>query len=120
VRRQSDFLAALRARDADRTASHFADDAVLHVAERPAIRGRAAIREFYGNVFRFLSSSASTPPHVSVSQSGDMAYTTGAVANVFAGQQGQLQFTGKYLLVWERRAGEWFIVAYTLSSDSRQ
>jgi ketosteroid isomerase-like protein len=120
LHRQASFLEVLAARDADRAALYFAEDAVLHISDRPPVEGRDAIREFYSGVFRFLAASTSTTQHVSASRGGDMAYATGRVVNVFAGQQGQMQFTGKYLLVWERRAGEWYVVAYTLSSDSRR
>jgi uncharacterized protein (TIGR02246 family) len=116
-RRESGFLAALGARDAERTAAYFAEDGVLHVAGMPTLRGRGAIRQFYGNVVRFLSASASTPEAVRVGSGADMAYSTGRVTNVFAGEQGPVEYAGKYLLVWERRGGEWSIAAYSVSSD---
>jgi ketosteroid isomerase-like protein len=115
--RQSDFLAALSARDLERTAALFAEDAVIHVADMPPLQGRDAIRRFYGNVFRFLSESASTPGPLRVSASADMAYGTGRVTNVFDAEQGRVEYTGKYLLVWERRGSEWWVAFYGLSSD---
>lgn len=59
--RERDFLAAMQVKDLERTAAYFAESAVLHVANMALVEGRAAIRQFYGNVFRFLNSSASTP-----------------------------------------------------------
>jgi ketosteroid isomerase-like protein len=114
---QSAFLAALSARDLEQTLAHFAPDAVLHVAIFPAVRGEAAIRQFYGNVFRFLTESTATPDTTRVSAGSDMAFSLGTVRNVFSGEQGRQEHTGKFSLVWERRAGEWRIVLYTLSSD---
>jgi ketosteroid isomerase-like protein len=115
--RQAAFLTALAARDAERTAAHFADDAVLHVAGMPPIRGRAAIHRFYGNVFRFMRASSSTPELLRMSHGADMAFSTGRVTNVFDGADGPVEHAGKFLLVWEKRGGEWAIAVYGISSD---
>jgi ketosteroid isomerase-like protein len=118
--REAGFLAALAARDAERTAAHFADDAVLHVAGMPAIRGRDAIRAFYGNVFRFLESSAPVSGAVRASRSGDMGWSEGQVTNRFRGADGPVEFAGKYLIVWERQGQEWLIAAYSLGNDAAE
>jgi ketosteroid isomerase-like protein len=115
--RQTDFLAALAARDVEQTAAHFAEDAVLQVANMPPVQGRSAIRQFYGNVFRFMAASESTPEILRIASGGDMADTTGRVANTFRGGQGPVQYAGKYLLVWEKRSGEWSIVVYSISNN---
>jgi ketosteroid isomerase-like protein len=116
--RQTAFLAALAARDADGVAVHFAPDAVLHVANMPAIHGREAIGTFYGNVFRFMAASQATPETPRVAANGDMAWSAGRVVNAFQSPQGTTEFTGKYLLVWERREAEWQIVVYAVSNDA--
>lgn len=115
--REASFLAALAAKDPEQTAGHFADDAVLHVANMPPLHGRDAIRQFYVNVFRFLDTSASTPEVVRTSSSGDMGYSMGRVSNVFAGEQGRVEYTGKYIVVWERRSGDWSIATYSISNN---
>jgi uncharacterized protein (TIGR02246 family) len=115
--REIEFLTALSARDLERTAAHFADDAVLHVAGMPTIQGREAIRRFYENVFRFLIESAAMPGTRSLSASADMAYSLGTVRNVFTRGQERSEHAGKYLLVWERRDDQWSIAVYAVSSD---
>lgn len=115
--RERDFLAAMQAKDLERTAAYFAESAVLHVANMAPVEGRAAIRQFYGNVFRFLNSSASTPEALRVASGGDMAYSVGRVTNIFQGPQGPVQYAGKYLLVWEKRENVWSIVAYSVSNN---
>jgi ketosteroid isomerase-like protein len=115
--RQGELFAALAARDADRTAALFADDALLHVAGMPPIQGRIAIREFYSNVFGFLSASSATPEMTHISDSGDLAYGVGRVANAFRGPQGPVEYAGKYLLVWRKLADDWVIVLYGISSN---
>jgi len=117
--RQGEFLAGLSEQDLERTTALFADDAILHVANMPPIRGRDAIRQFYGNVFRFLTASAPEPETLRLSSGGTMAYSTGGVTNVFEGEQGPIENVGKYLLIWERRDGDWSIVVYSVSSNQR-
>jgi uncharacterized protein (TIGR02246 family) len=116
--RHSAFLEALGARDAAQAASFFAEDAVLHVANMPPVQGRTAIASFYGNVFRFMTASRPTTQTVRVAASADLAYTEGTVTNAFQGEQGPVEYEGKYLLVWERRGGVWSVVVYSLSSNS--
>jgi ketosteroid isomerase-like protein len=111
------FLAALAQRDLDRTASFFADDAVLHVANMPPLQGRAAVHRFYGNVFQFMQTSAPASELVRVAASGDLGYSMGRVTNVFAGEGGPVEYAGKYLLVWERHGSEWRIATYSISSN---
>jgi|GEM_PF-1944633 len=115
--RQSSFQAAMSARDADRVASHFAESALVHIADQPALRGRSAIHQFYETVFRFLEASEAEAEITRVSASADMAYSAGRVNNRFRGQNGGVEYAGKYLLVWEKHGDEWWIAAYTISSD---
>lgn len=115
--REHSFLAALGARDLERTTAFFAEDAVLHVADMPPLQGREAIARFYGNVFRFMRASEATPERLRVSSSDDLAYGMGRVRNVFAAEGEPLEYEGKYLLVWEKRAGDWTIVLYGISND---
>jgi uncharacterized protein (TIGR02246 family) len=116
--RHAAFLEALSARDATQVASFFAEDAVLHIANMPPVQGRTAIASFYGNVFRFMTASQPTTQTVRVAASADLAYTAGSVTNAFQGEQGPVEYAGKYLLVWERRGGAWSVVVYSLSSNS--
>jgi ketosteroid isomerase-like protein len=115
--RQAELFAAMADRDADRLAELFAHDAVLHVANMPPVEGQRAIREFYGNLFGFLAGSSATPGATYMSASGDMAYGTGSTTNEFRGPDGTVTYTGKYVLVWRREAGDWRVALYAISSD---
>jgi ketosteroid isomerase-like protein len=117
--RQDEFFAAVAARDEDRTAAMFADRAMLHVANMPAIEGRDAIRRFYGNLYGFLSASRATPDAMQMSASADMAYTVGRTVNEFRGPEGMIEFAGKFVLVWQLIDGDWMITLYGISSDER-
>lgn len=115
--RQAHFHAAVAAGDADGLAAFFLPDAVVHVANIPAIRGREAIHRFYENMFRFLAGSQAAPETIHVAQAGDLGYSAGSVSNAFRGAEGLVEYDGKYALIWKRSAGEWMIVLYAVSSD---
>jgi ketosteroid isomerase-like protein len=115
--RQNGFLEGMSARDLDRTVPYFAEDATLHIANMPSVRGREAIGRFYGNVFRFMRESTAVPEMMAMSVSADLAYAHGTVMNTFGGAEGRVEYSGKYLLVWKRVAGEWLIAHYGVSND---
>lgn len=115
--RQAAFLESLVAKDLERVVALFAEDAVVHVADMPPIRGRDAIRRLYGNVFRFLESSEYVPEMLRVSQGVDLAYGTGIVTTVFTEEEGVVEYRGKYLVVWQKRDGVWLAVAYGVSNN---
>lgn len=116
-RRQDEFIAALAARDADRAAALFAEDAVIHVANMPPLEGREAIHRFYGNLFNYLSASEATLERLEISASGDMAYATGRASNEFRSAEGSTGYTGKYVLVWKKIDDDWRIALYGVSSN---
>ena len=118
--RQQAFLAALRDRDAEAVAEYFATDGVLQIANMPPVEGRDRIRELYGNLFNFMEAGEVTPERLQVAASGDLAYSLGETRNAFRSEEGLVEYVGKYLLVWERRGDEWFVVVYSVSSNAPQ
>jgi ketosteroid isomerase-like protein len=116
--RQRHFFQAMQARDGDRIGAFFAEDAVLHVAGRPAVEGRGAIQDFYRNLFRFLQASSATPGELRASPDGEMAYGTGSTVNEFGVGDDSEAYAGKYLVVWRRVDGSWRVAAYAVSSDA--
>jgi uncharacterized protein (TIGR02246 family) len=115
--RQAEFTSALEALDAPRFSALFAEDGVVHVAGFEAVEGREAVAAFYRRVFGFMDGSQVLPGPVRVSQSGDMAYATGATANQFRGPDGPVTYEGKYLVVWRQVDGDWRIGAYSLTGN---
>jgi uncharacterized protein (TIGR02246 family) len=115
--RQSEFVAAMSAKDADRLVEFFADGALLHIANQPPVQGREAIHSFYAQVFRFLKAASSEPEMVQVAAAGDLAYATHRVVNVFDRQGATLEYNGKSLIVWERRDGVWKVAVYAVSNN---
>ena len=120
LERQATFLAAMASKDVDATAEHFAEDAILHIANMPPIQGRETIRTFYSNVFLFMEESETVPESVQIAASADMAYTTGRVINSFQGEGESVSYSGKYLLIWENLDNEWLISVYAVSNNSSE
>jgi ketosteroid isomerase-like protein len=116
--RQAAFLAALASLDADRVGALFEDDAVLHVANMPAITGGEAIREFYRNVFGFMAATEATTEILRGSEADDIGYASGSTANEFRGPDGPVRYAGKFLVVWRKVGEEWRVAAYAISSDA--
>lgn len=115
--RQQALLTALSARDLDATMSHFASDAVVHVANMPPFVGQDAIRGLYGNVFRALTRADYVVAGTTMAASGDLAYSHGAVTTAFRSGDGTTVFPGKFLLVWTQREGDWQLVHYGISNN---
>lgn len=117
---QNEFLTAISSKQIEQTIEHFTDDAIAHIANMPPIQGRDAIRQLFDNTFRFISSSVYTPERLHISKSAEMAYSTGEVKNIFEGEQGQMEYPGKYLFVWEKREDSWLMVVYSISSNQSE
>jgi ketosteroid isomerase-like protein len=116
-RMQNAFFAAVAAQDTDKILELFAESAVVHIANRPPIEGREAIGQFYSTLFGFLSASTALQESINISESGDMAYSFGRTINEFRDPQGTIEYTGKYILIWEKHEGEWMIILYGISSN---
>jgi ketosteroid isomerase-like protein len=118
--RSQAFQAAEGAMDADRALAFWAADAIVQPAGAPQIQGREAIGALYRQFFTAMGVKAlsGTPTHVALARSGDLAYESGINRIVFRSANGDLLDLGKYLLVWQRIDGEWYVVALSFTSDA--
>ena len=108
------------AMNAEEAAAFWAEDAIAQPAGSPQLQGRAAIldlyREFFGS--GMLKEFSGTTSGIEVAESGDLAYEYGVNRMVLAGPDGDLLDTGKYLAVWKKIDGEWYIAALSFTSDT--
>lgn len=101
---------AAGAKDADRFASFYAEDARMLVEGGPDMRGKAALREGIGGMMSdpnfALSFQTDT---VVVARSGDLASETGTYSLTLSDAEGQpAAQTGYYVVVWQKQAdGSW-------------
>lgn len=109
-------VAAEQARDTPAAVAYFAEDAVIHMAMMPAVTGRAALPELYEGLYSMLgpegSFSAATTG-VTVAASGDLAVEHGVNQFTIGGAMS----AGKYLAVWRKVDGEWYVSHLAVSDD---
>jgi uncharacterized protein (TIGR02246 family) len=110
LRLDAEWSQAAQSRDVDRVVTFWADDAIVFPPGRPAVAGKAAIREFVVRSFQTPGFSISwSTTTVAVSRGGDIAYTTGTNRFTFSGPDGkEVTVQGKAVAVWRReKDGEW-------------
>lgn len=113
--------AAVAARDPERTAGFYADNAVLTPVAEPIIEGGEAIREEWRHVFGIPGfTNTSRLVAVEPSRAGDLAYMRGVYQSPMLGPDGQQVIErGKWVSVWKRQAdGEWRIVVEIFNTDA--
>jgi ketosteroid isomerase-like protein len=117
--RSEAIVVAEAAQDAEAALAFWAPNAVAQPAGAPQVQGHDAIRALYGEFFDTgqLKEFDGSAAHLEVSQGGDLAYEYGVNRMVFAGPEGDLLDVGKYLAVWKKIEGEWFVAALSFTSD---
>lgn len=118
--RSAGVVAAEAAFDVPTALAFWADDAIVQGAGAPQIQGKDAIGELYGQYFEsgMLKEFSGTTEYLEVSAAGDLAYEYGVNRFVMAGPEGDLLDIGKYLAIWKKIDGEWFIAALAFTSDA--
>ena len=109
---------AYNAHDVDAISALYADDAVVSAPGMPSARGAAAIKELFrkdiaGATKAGIANNSGTSDEVGVS--GDLAWEW----NTFTAtdKSGKTVERGKYVTVFERRAGKWLIIRDIWNSD---
>lgn len=110
--RQTDaaWLAAIQARDIERTASFWADDARIYPPGQAPVIGKAAIRKYVADSFATPGFSITwKTEQLVVATSGDMAYQLGTDHFTITGPGGKtLAMDGRSTAVWRRQPdGAW-------------
>ena len=121
VRARSQGVASAEAaQDTEASLAFWAPDAIVQPAGAPQIQGHEAIRTLYNSFFTtgVLKEFEGTSSRVQVSQSGDLAYEYGVNRMILNGPEGDLLDLGKYLAVWQKMEGEWYVVALSFTSDT--
>lgn len=113
-------VAAEKAQDTEAALAFWAADAVVQPAGSPQIQGHEAIRALYNSFFGTgqLKEFEGTTSHLEVSDAGDLAYEYGVNRMILTGPEGDFLDLGKYLAIWEKIDGEWYITALSFTSDA--
>lgn len=111
---EAEALKAAVAKDVERLASFYAEDAVLLMPGTPRGVGKDAIRKTWGGLFAAPGASLNfQPDKVEVSRGGDLAYCYGTYALTVNDPRGRpLAAKGDYVVVYRKQAdGQWKLVA---------
>jgi uncharacterized protein (TIGR02246 family) len=109
---------AYNAGDGVAVAALYADDAVLNAPGSPAVRGKAAIGEYYAKDAPKFAADGLTDgdgPTSDAGVSGDLAWRWGTFT--VTDKSGATVETGKYITVFQRKDGKWIILRDTWNSD---
>jgi uncharacterized protein (TIGR02246 family) len=101
---------AAAARDVDKVASYYAEDAIAYPPNEPAANGREAAKKVWAAYFAeptFKISWKAT--HAEVAKSGDLGFTAGTYEDSFKGPDGKMvSEKGKYVCTWKKQKdGSW-------------
>jgi len=105
-----DWAKAAEARDVDRVVSYWSDDAMTLEPDRPALAGKAAIRNMVQTGFRDPKFTITWGPEQAViSQAGDMGYLIEHNRVTFTDTTGKVQTVfGKGVTIWKKDSnGNW-------------
>ena len=114
--RSKALVAAEEAFDWEVAVTFFASDVVVQPANAPQIQGREAQLELYRTFPKMIEFEGTTTVIIP-SESGDMGYEYGINRFIFDTPDGPLEDYGKYLAVWTKIDGEWFVAALSFSGN---
>jgi uncharacterized protein (TIGR02246 family) len=117
-RTDADWLAAAASHDLNRVLPFWADDATILAPGRPPIVGKEPIRKYVTESFATPGFSITwKTERVEVSQSGDLAYSTGTERISFNGPDGKsLTEEGRGVTIWKKQTdGSWRCVLDVMS-----
>jgi uncharacterized protein (TIGR02246 family) len=113
---------ALLAEDAATVATFYAEDAIALPPGASRAEGRAAIQALFASWFEQIPAPEGftlTTNDVQLAGSGDIAYEVGTYTSRGTSPEGEAyDETGKYLVVWKNRDGEWMIVRDAWNVDA--
>ena len=119
VRARGEALAAAEsAMDTQGALAFWAPDGILQGHGMPLVQGRDGVEGVYEVFFQAVAEFGSTATRLEMAASGDMAWEYGVNRIVIAGPEGNLLGMGKYLAMWKKIDGEWYIAAVAFSSDA--
>jgi len=111
-----EFATAFNAKDAQKVASFYAEDAVLMPANQPMVKGRSGIENFFKSMIDAGVTNLQLKPMESVI-SGAQAFDSGTSSvTLKGGGSGGTTVTGKYVVVLKRVGGAWKI-AYDIFNE---
>lgn len=111
---------AAGAKDPDKTASYYSDDALILPPNMPSLQGKQQARAMWQGMFSVPGFGGGwKATKVEVARSGDLGYVTGTYELSETDARGKpMVDKGKYLEIWKKQAdGSWKCVADMFNTD---
>ena len=118
-----DWAKAAEARDVERTLSYWSDDAMTLEPDRPAIAGKAALRNLVQSGFKDPKFTITWEPEQAViSQAGDIGYLIEHNRITFADTTGKVRTVfGKGVTIWKKDSnGTWKCVVDIFNNSPQE
>lgn len=112
----ADLVAAFNAKDLDRIAALYDDNAEMMPPNAPSSRGRESVRTFYANMLEQGANNLRME-RVDLNGHGPLAFESGSYSIEFTGKGQPSRDRGKYVQVLRNTAGHWRIEKTIWSSD---
>jgi uncharacterized protein (TIGR02246 family) len=114
------YMAAVLKGDADAVAALYTDDAIEMPPNAAAVKGKAAIEQYYKKQFAGAKISSFTLSHLDSRTSGDMGYDVGTYAQTMTptGGTSSFQDAGKYIVLVAKSGGKWRVRYVCYNSDN--
>jgi ketosteroid isomerase-like protein len=122
IKLDDDWSKAAAARDVDKVASFYADDAIAYPPNEPAAKGREAAKKVWAAYFAEPTFKISWKTnHAEVAKSGDIGFTSGTYEDSFKGPDGKMvSEKGKYVCMWKKQEdGSWKAIHDIWNSDAK-
>lgn len=111
-----EFEAAFNAKDAEKVASFYTDDAALLSPNEPMIRGRDSITARYREEFKQGLTNLQLKP-IESALGGTVGFEVGTSAVALRSPDGLLSTSGKYAVIYKRVGNQWKIAYDIYTSD---
>jgi uncharacterized protein (TIGR02246 family) len=110
----ADWVKAVSAKDAQQSASYYADDGSLFAPGAPLATGKDAIQKTWAGLMATPGFALTfSPTKIEVSRAGDLAYEIGSYELTTNDKKGKPQTVrAKYLVIWGKQPnGSWKVLA---------
>lgn len=111
-------VAAESAMDTQAALAFWAPDGIIQGHGVPLMQGQDQLAALYDGFFQAVVEFGSTTTRIEVAASGDMAWEYGINRAVVPGADGPLLDMGKYVAIWRKMNGVWYVAAVAFSSDA--
>lgn len=110
---------ASNAKDAVTILAYYADDAISMPDDKPMIVGKSAIQKDIEEMFA-KNKEGSVVKYETLDVYGNENTVTETGKGTTTNATGEVTYTGKYMVIWEKRNGKWLVIREIYNDDAKQ